>query len=93
MWYRPGLQGAHEKSHKISSKTYHFLPKFWSEEFSYICYTIFINLAEMKGKSPWCPFVTYHMYVDPDQAAPSGAVWSESTLFAIPSAPLEPVTL
>ena len=23
---------------------------------------VFINLPEMKEKSPWCPFETYHMY-------------------------------
>ena len=45
-----------EMSHKISSKTYHFLPNFWNlphvnEEFSYIFYTFLINLPEMKGIS------------------------------------------
>ena len=29
--------------------------------FLYILY-IFENIPEMKGKSPWCPFQTYHMY-------------------------------
>ena len=56
-----------EMSHKISSKTYSFLPKFWNlphpnEEVSYIFYAFLKNLPEMKGKSPWCPFETYHMY-------------------------------
>ena len=31
--------------------------------------------------------------VDPDQTAPGGAVWSGSTLFAIPSAPFGHITL
>ena len=54
-----------EMSNTVSSKTYmyRFLPKFWNfshvnEEFSYIFYT----LPEKKGKPPWCPFETYHMY-------------------------------
>ena len=60
MWYLP------EMSHKIS-KTYHFLPKCWNllhlnERFSYIFYTFFINLTEMKGKSPWSRFETCHMF-------------------------------
>ena len=47
-------------SHKISSKICHFLQTFWNlphvnEVFSYI-YIYFINVPEMKGKSPWCPF-------------------------------------
>ena len=54
-----------EMGHKISSKTYHFLSKFWSrlhlnEEFSYIFYTFFKNLPEMKGKSPWCLWNLLH---------------------------------
>ena len=57
-----------EMRRKISSKTYHFLPKFWNlpdvpEKCSYIFYTFFINLKEMKGQSPWSPFGTNHMYV------------------------------
>ena len=56
-----------EMGSKISSKTYHFLPKFWNlpdlnEEFPYIFYTFLINFPEMKGKSPWCPLETYQMH-------------------------------
>ena len=56
-----------EIGRKISSKTYHFLPKFWNlpdlnEEFPYIFYTFLINFPEMKGKSPWCPLETYQMH-------------------------------
>ena len=48
----------------ISSKTYHFLPKFWNlphlnEEYSYILY-ILLNLSEMKTL-PDAPFEHYHM--------------------------------
>ena len=51
----------------ISSNIYHFLPNsqnlpYLTKEFSYIFYTFLINLSEMKGKSPSCPFETYHMY-------------------------------
>ena len=57
MWTLP------EMGPKISSKTYHFLPKFQNlphlnYEFSYIFYIFLINLPEIKGKSPWCPFET-----------------------------------
>ena len=34
-----------------------------NEEFSYIFYTFFKNLQEMKEKPPWCLFEIYHMYV------------------------------
>ena len=53
-----------ETSRKISSQT--VTKKFKShlnEDFSYIFYTLFIKLPEIKGKSPSCPFETYHMYV------------------------------
>ena len=33
-----------------------------NEEFSYIFYTFFENLQEMKEKPPWCLFEIYHMY-------------------------------
>ena len=33
-----------------------------SEENSYIFYTFFKNLQEMKEKPPWCLFEIYHMY-------------------------------
>ena len=33
-----------------------------NEEYSYILYTFFKNLQEMKEKPPWCPFEIYHMY-------------------------------
>ena len=53
--------------HKISSKIYRFLPNgrnlpHLNEECSYMFYIFFINLPEVKGKSPWRPFETYHMY-------------------------------
>ena len=42
------------------------LPHLNSEWF-YIFYTFFpINLPEMKGKSLWCLFETYHMYAYTD---------------------------
>ena len=34
------------------------------EECSYMFFTFFINLPEMKGKSPRCSFETYHLYAD-----------------------------
>ena len=48
-------------------KIYHFLPKFcnlpeMNEEYSYIFYTFFKNLQEMKEKPPWYQFEIYHMY-------------------------------
>ena len=33
-----------------------------NEEYSYIFYTFFKNLQEMKEKPPWCLFEVYHMY-------------------------------
>ena len=33
-----------------------------NEEHSYIFYTFFKNLQEMKEKPPWCLFEIYHMY-------------------------------
>ena len=33
-----------------------------NEEYSYIFYTFFKNLQEMKEKPPWCLFEIYHMY-------------------------------
>ena len=33
-----------------------------NEEYSYIFYTFFKNLQEMKEKPPWCLFDIYHMY-------------------------------
>ena len=33
-----------------------------NEEYSYIFYTFFENLQEMKEKPPWCLFEIYHMY-------------------------------
>ena len=35
-----------------------------NEENSYIFYTFFKNLQEMKEKPPWCLFEIYHMYGD-----------------------------
>ena len=56
-----------EMSPEISTKKYQFLSKFRNlpnqkSEFSYIFYSFLTNLPEIKGKSPWCPFETYHMY-------------------------------
>ena len=33
-----------------------------NEEYSYIFYTFFKNLQEMKEKPPWCLFEVYHTY-------------------------------
>ena len=33
-----------------------------NEEYSYIFYTFFKNLQEMKEKPPWYHFEIYHMY-------------------------------
>ena len=33
-----------------------------NEEYSYIFYTFFKNLQEIKEKPPWCLFEIYHMY-------------------------------
>ena len=33
-----------------------------NEEYSYIFYTFFKNLQEMKEKPLWCLFEIYHMY-------------------------------
>ena len=33
-----------------------------NEEYSYIVYTFFKNLQEMKEKPPWCLFEIYCMY-------------------------------
>ena len=33
-----------------------------NEEYSYIFYTFFKNLQEMKQKPPWCLFEIYHVY-------------------------------
>ena len=33
-----------------------------NEEYSYIFYTFFKNLQEMKEKPPWCLFEIYHVY-------------------------------
>ena len=52
-----------ETSRKISSQTFTKKVKsHLNEDFSYIFYTLFIKLPEIKGKSR-CPFKTYHMYV------------------------------
>ena len=51
MWTIPDLQGGSLK---------------WALFFENISlftfYTFLKNHPEMKGKSPWCPFITYHMY-------------------------------
>ena len=54
MWYLPQLQRAPQISFK---KCFTIILKspYLYEEFFYILYTFFINLPEMKGKSPWCP--------------------------------------
>ena len=41
----------------------------WMKNSSYIFYTLFINLPEMKGKPPWFPFETYHTYYTASQIA------------------------
>ena len=69
-----------EMSRKISFKTYKFLQNFWNlphleEEFSYIFNTFFINLPEMEGKSPWCPFETSHVWkFSQSQMATAGGI-------------------
>ena len=45
------------------------------------------NDPKFSGTYPWANSA------DPDQTAPRGAVWSGSTLFAIPSASLGLITL
>ena len=47
-----------------------------NEELSYIFYTIFKNLQEIKEKPPWCLFEIYHMYVKKTQR-PRNIDWSE----------------
>ena len=60
------------------------------------CWTVFLQVPfrlEIDSKYGKCPKnsntkacdkLTYANSVDPDQTAPEGAVWSGSTLFAIP---------
>ena len=38
----------------------------WIKIFPIYCMLFLINLPEMKGKSPWCPFETYYMYANDD---------------------------
>ena len=33
-----------------------------NEDYSYVFYTFFKNLQEMKEKPPWCLFEVYNMY-------------------------------
>ena len=46
-------------------------------------YTIYGNYSK-NSNTKVSDKMTYANSVDPDQTAPSGAVWSGSTLFAIP---------
>ena len=68
MWTLPDHEGGSLKwAQKFLLKHITFYKNFkisliWIKNVPIYSIHFWKNLTEMKGKSPWCPFVTYHMY-------------------------------